>query len=531
MNNNLSYDVVVVGSGGGALVGAYTAAMNGLRVAVIEATDRIGGTTAYSGGGTWFPNNAVLQRAGNVDSPSEAKAYYHSVVGDRTPRDLQDAFVETGKELVDFLESNALLQFQVYPWPDYYGIVAHTRPEGRHIIPREIAVAELGDIALEIRSPLPVERAGFKANGFGTPDDMLGGGQALIGRLRLALEKLDNVDVHLRTELQSLKIVEGRVRDVVTLVDGQKRISFKAHQGVILAAGGFERNDEMRSRFGVPTPAAWSMGSPGNQGKAHQAAIDIGADTDLMNDCWWAPGLLNPDGTTWFVVGIQQGLMINSAGRRFADETLPYDRLGREMLADYGPGDARELRCWFIFDDRMGGELPLLNTTIPVTDKQPYIAAGLWKSAPSLEELAAKIGVDTDVLQETVARFNSFAATGNDEDFGRGCEPYGRFFATGGSPNPTLIPVDQGPFHAVAMAISDLGTKGGLRTNVNGQVLDINGNCIPGLYAAGNTMAAVSGHAYPAGGNPIGSSMVFAYRAALDIADRVPVDLTAVLSS
>ncbi|MGP0079835.1 FAD-dependent oxidoreductase, partial [Mycobacterium sp.] len=96
-------DVLVVGSGGGALTGAYTAAREGLRVIVVEATDRIGGMTAYSGGGMWFPCNPVLRRAGDDDTIEDAFAYFRAVVGDQTPADLQEAFVTGGAPLVEYL--------------------------------------------------------------------------------------------------------------------------------------------------------------------------------------------------------------------------------------------------------------------------------------------------------------------------------------------------------------------------------------------------------------------------------------------
>ena len=84
-----------------------------------------------------------------------------------------------------------------------------------------------------------------------------------------------------------------------------------------------------------------------------------------------------------------------------------------------------------------------------------------------------------------------------------------------------MVPITESPFHAAAFGLSDLGTKGGLRTDTHARVLDENGEPIPGLYAAGNTMAAVSGTAYPGGGNPIGASMLFSHRAALDMAGRL----------
>jgi predicted oxidoreductase len=123
--------------------------------------------------------------------------------------------------------------------------------------------------------------------------------------------------------------------------------------------------------------------------------------------------------------------------------------------------------------------------------------------------------VSADTLVATVTRFNELAAQDRDDDFGRGDEPYDRAFAEGGSP---LVPIEKGPFHAAAFGVSDLGTKGGLRTDARARVLDGDGSVINGLYAAGNSMAAPSGTFYPGGGNPVGTCMVFAHLAALDMA-------------
>ena len=140
----------------------------------------------------------------------------------------------------------------------------------------------------------------------------------------------------------------------------------------------------------------------------------------------------------------------------------------------------------------------------------------MWRTGETLEDLAAAIGVPAQALTATVARFNAMVAAGSDTDFGRGDEAYDRAFSGG---KPPLVPIDTPPFHAAAFGLSDLGTKGGLATDTRGRVLDNQGLSIPGLYAAGNTMAAVSGTTYPGGGNPIGASMLFSHLAALDMAE------------
>ncbi|HEY6787364.1 MAG TPA: FAD-binding protein [Trebonia sp.] len=197
---------------------------------------------------------------------------------------------------------------------------------------------------------------------------------------------------------------------------------------------------------------------------------------------------------------------------------MPYDRLGREMRRGQETG-VSHIPAWFVFDGRFSA-VPAIIAAPP--DPEAFRAAGLWRTCDDLAGLAAQIGVPGAALQATVARFNEFAASGTDKDFHRGEDPYDRFFAGGAGDmdgrNPALLPIDRAPFHAVQIVLGDLGTKSGARTDVNGQVIDQHGTPIPGLYAAGNSAASVTGHAYPGPGTPLGSGMAFACRAARRIA-------------
>ncbi|WP_300682935.1 FAD-binding protein [Nocardioides sp.] len=507
IHHDLDCDMLVVGSGGGALTGALIAASRGLRVIVAEASEYFGGTTAYSGGGMWLPLNAVLRRDGNVDSAEAVAEYFHSIVGDRTPRDLQDAFLDNGAPLVDELEKLEPMAFQQLPWPDYFGAAPSASAHGRHIIPQPLTPEELGALRDVLRPPLGVERAGQEL------PPHVGGGQALIGRLLLALDRFDNVTLLANATCDELLVDGGRVAGaVVETAEGRVRIN--AAKGVLIAAGGFERNQELREQYGVPGNERDSMGAPANVGKALTAALAVGADTDLMDQAWWSPGITHPDGTSSFSLWLTGGIFVDGQGRRFVNESWPYDRLGRAIIDLMDAGEM-SLPFWFVYDDRDGVTPPVRATSVPVGDAADYQAAGLWHSADTLEELAATIGVPAQTLVETVARFNELAAAEKDDDFGRGDEPYDRAFSGGKSP---LVPVEKGPFHAAAFGISDLGTKGGLRTDAAARVLDAQGQVIEGLYAAGNSQAAVSGYVYPGGGNPIGACMVFSYLAALDMA-------------
>ena len=503
-------DVIVAGSGGG-LVGAYTAAREGLSVMVVEASDQFGGTTAYSGGGgMWFPCNPVLRRAGSDDTLEAAFAYFHAVVGDRTPVELQRTYVYRGSDLIAYLEQDDHFEFDVLPWPDYFGALPHARLDGlRHTVMKPLAAQRLGELAQKVRGPLDSERLGAEVPKY------LVGGRALIGRLLSAIAAYPHTSLHTNSPLVELVTSNERVVGAVIEKHG-RRVAIRARTGVLLAAGGFENNPALRQRFGVPGDANDTMGAPANTGLALQAGMAVGAATDLMDQAWWSPGFTHPDGRSAFSLWFTGGIFVDQAGKRFVNESAPYDRIGKAIIEQMSSG-AMTLPFWMVYDDREGLVPPVKATNVSMVESEQYVGAGLWHTAQTLPELAAKIGVNADNLVATVQRFNTLVAAGADEDFGRGDEVYDRAFSGGRSP---MVPIDAAPFHAAAFGLSDLGTKGGLVTDSHARVLDSDGNPIGGLYAAGNTMAAVTGTAYPGGGSPIGASMLFSHLAALDMAAK-----------
>lgn len=517
-------DVVIVGSGGGALTGAFVSASEGMRTLVLESTDKFGGTTCYSGGAVWLPGNQASMRAGLDDTNDMALTYFQQVVGDRTPSDLQQAFVRNGPAVIEYLERSPHLQFTWMPFPDYYGDrgcpPAHAR--GRDVLLDPLPMAELGEFEGKLRLSMASDIAGLSE-----PDPLLGG-RALVGRLLLAVAGTDHAELRLNTEMESLILEEGRVVGVEAVSNG-RRLRFRARRGVLMAAGGFERNQSMRDEYRMAGNASWSCGAPGGTGKAIRAGMAIGAATDLMTECWWAPGLLQPNGRCGYIATVNGGIIVNKDGRRVGNETGPYDRFGRAMRAS-DPDNAR-VEAWWIWDATLGPCIPYAYNSMPVLDREIYERAGLWKQGATLADLAREIAVPADALSETVERFNTFAANGVDEDFHRGESPYDLYIANEfpaipgmrtsprvGTPNPCLIPIATGPFYAAKVVLSDLGSKGGLKTDAHARVLRENGAVIPGLYAAGDTMASAAGEAYPAPGTPIGTCMVFSYLAVMDMA-------------
>lgn len=502
-----TYDVVVVGSGAGAMAAAVTAARNGLSTVVLEKSGLLGGTSAYSGAAAWLPGSDVTRRAGSADSTDSGRTYLRSLLGEAEV-ERQEAFLESAPAMVAELESEPAIELVAQAFPDYFEAPGRV-PGGRSIIPVPLAAETLpAELAELVRPAVDRDRAGLGHH----PEQQLIGGRALIGRLLHAFHH-NGGTVRTDVPLTDLVVDDGRVAGVLVAgPDGTRRIG--ARRGVLLGSGGFERNKDLRAKYGVPGAAAWAMAPAGtNTGEPIEAAIAVGATLDLMDEGWWCPGLVNPDGQAAFTLGFRGGLVVDQQGRRFANESLPYDQMGRQLSAD-----PRRIPAWFVFDARSGGVAPAI--TMPAAPADEHLAAGTWVRADTIAELAVRTGLPEQALRETVDRFNGFAASGTDEDFGRGNDEYDRFFAVGDGPNPALVPVDQPPYYAAKVVLADLGTKGGLRTDVDARVLGADDHPLPGLYATGNASASLSGSCYPGPGVPIGTAMVFGWRAVQDMLRR-----------
>jgi 3-oxosteroid 1-dehydrogenase len=278
----------------------------------------------------------------------------------------------------------------------------------------------------------------------------------------------------------------------------------------MVASGGFEHNPSWRAEHGVPGDSAWSMAPDGtNTGEPIAAARAIGAATDLLAEGWFCPGLEHPDGRGSFTLGFRSGVVVDAHGRRYANESLPYDRFGREMAKSRD-----RIPSWFVFDSRVGGRLPAI--AMPEGDPAAHLAAGTWVRADTVADLAATLGLDD--LVTTVARFNGYCARGVDEEFGRGTDEYDTFFTGGDGPNKALVGISEGPFFAARLVLCDLGTKGGVVTDATARALREDGSAIAGLYVTGNSAANAFGSCYPGPGAPLGTAMAFGSLAVQDLA-------------
>jgi 3-oxosteroid 1-dehydrogenase len=342
------------------------------------------------------------------------------------------------------------------------------------------------------------------------------------------------IEVRLETRLDEILVEQGEVSGVRVSHFG-RGYDIQARHGVVLCAGGFEWNQELRERY-LPVPGLTRHSSTpedANRGEALLAGLRIGAATEHTEGGWWIPTMHMPTPRVSnfeeihqaaFDVGRPHSVCVNRNGQRFVDEACSYDEFGVAMVADQLKTGANT-PCWLVFDATFrsrytaGGFMPtalMPDWMIPADYWDHYIFR-----AGSLYELAAKIRLPYDALKQTVAKMNQYARSGVDPDFGRGGNAYDRMFGDPTvTPNPCLGPIETGPFYAVAINLGDLGTKGGLKADAAARVLDEDGRPIPRLYAAGNNSGSPFGHLYPGAGGTIGPAMTFGFVAANDIAAR-----------
>jgi 3-oxosteroid 1-dehydrogenase len=552
------FDVVVVGSGGAGMVAALTAAHQGLSTIVIEKAAHYGGSTARSGGGVWIPNNEVLKRAGVKDSPEAARTYLHGIIGDIVDPERIDTYLNRAPEMLSFVLRHTPLKMCWVPrYPDYYPEAAGGRSGGRSIEPKPFNAKKLGLDLPGLEPPygkIPlnfvmmqqdyVRLNQLKRHPQGvlcsvkisartmwakaTGKNLVGMGRALIGPLRIGLRDV-GVPVQLNTALTGLYVEDGTVRgiyvrDTDTPESSEPQL-IRAQKGVILGCGGFEHNEQMRVKYQrAPITTEWTVGAKANTGDGIIAAEKLGAALDVMEDAWWGP-TVPLVGAPWFALSERNSpgsIIVNMSGRRFMNESMPYVEACHHMYGGQygqGPGPGENIPAWLVFDQQYRDRYIFAGLQPGQRIPRKWMQSGVIIEAGTLEELATRAGLPVDKLIATVQRFNGFARSGVDADYHRGESAYDRYYGDPtNKPNPNLGEVSRAPFYAAKMVPGDLGTKGGIRTDVHGRALRDDGSVIEGLYAAGNVGAPVMGHIYPGPGGTIGPAMTFGYLAALHIA-------------
>jgi len=528
------FDVIVAGSGGAGLTAAILAHDNGARVLIIERSDKVGGTTAVSGGGLWVPLNHHLAEP---DSREAALTYCKRLTAGRADDSLVETFVDTAHEMARYLEEKTPVQFVATSMPDYQSELPGARPQGGRTLDQEFYPrAELGEWAAKLRPsplmfvPLRIEEA---MKSMGQPrglnvksivermqQGLMGSGNALVGRLlKGCLER--GIEIELKTRARRLVREDGLLIGVE--VEGEGGTGQIGARAVVLACGGFEWNSDLWSRF-QPGTLAQHCSPPYNEGDALLMASELGADLANMSEAWLYPGFAIPGEehedrpVSRWVIGertLPHSTVVNRFGRRFTNEGANYNDMAKALL-DFDPTtySYRNLPSWCIMDARYRRSYPVM--TVMPRDPDPD-----WlPKFDSLEALAARLGIDAEGLRSTIDRFNRLAASGKDDDFNRGESAYERWIGDPNAAHPNLGPLEEPPFYALPISLAAAGTKGGPRTNTKGQVLNVRGGVISGLYAAGNAMAGVSGPGYYGGGGTIGLAMTWGYICGINAAQE-----------
>jgi succinate dehydrogenase/fumarate reductase flavoprotein subunit len=371
--------------------------------------------------------------------------------------------------------------------------------------------------------PTIVKRLGQGLGGLLLGRRYIAGGQALAAGMFAGVLRA-GIPVWTDTTLLRLISDATKVSGAVVEADGRE-VTITARRGVVLAAGGFDHQMDMRRKFQSESLGErLSLGAETNTGDAIRIAQDLGAAIDLMDQAWWFPAFAPLPGGAPLVMlaerSLPGSLIVDQTGNRFTNEAADYMTFGQQVLERERAGRPVET-MWIIFDQQYRNSYVLAAELFPrMAIPAPWYEAGIAHRSDSLAELADMIGVPQSALQSTLWRFNEQARAGEDTDFDRGLSAYDRYYGDPTiTPNPNLRALDCGPFYAVKMVLSDLGTCGGLRADERARVLREDGSAIEGLYAIGNTAANAFGRTYPGAGATIAQGLVYGYLAAADAAD------------
>ncbi len=553
-------DLLVLGTGAGGLAAAVTGADQGLSTLVLEKTEYLGGTTAYSAGTCWIPGNRFLDDDNDVE---QASRYLDALVGDRAPRELREAYLARGGEMVEYLDRIGVGFWHSKTVVDYhpeipgsargralepqtfdgralgkadFGRVRRPVPEfalfGGTLMVRRAEVNDLlGIYAGSVRGVLMALRLGVRwgADRLRYPrGTRLAMGNALVASLFHKLRQRFG-QVWFRATATRLLTDDGRVVGAIVAYQGRE-LRVRVRRGVVLAGGGFSASPDWRAKY-LPSPTPqYTRAGEGSTGDTLALARAVGGALGEPRDdnAFWFPSSIGRrrDGSTVVFPHIwdraKPGIVaVNAAGRRFVDESVSYHRFTRAMYDSHK--SVPTIPAWLVIDSRALARygLGMIRPHTPAPMLRKYVEAGYLQRGATVRELAASIGVDPDGLERTVADANRYARTGVDEEFGKGTSVFGRQYGDAGhTPNVNLGPIETAPYYAIAVVPTPLGTALGLQTDPSARVLDEAGEPIPGLYACGNDAQSVMASEYPGAGCQVGAGLTFGYVAARHAAAR-----------
>jgi 3-oxosteroid 1-dehydrogenase len=554
------FDFVVVGSGGGSMCAGLVMRSVGKSVLILEKTSLVGGTTARSGGVMWVPNNAFMTRDGIEDSYEKAAAYLDAVLPD--PKDAPGAsrarravYLTEAPRMLEFLRSRGVKLTRVKEWPDYYDDLPGGSVPGRTVVAELFDANELGAWTEKLRPsfvhlPIPasleemLELPAMKRSWAVkmllvklvlrgvvakiTGKRWVAGGAALQGRMLQAALR-EGIEIRTDSPVTQILIEDGRAAGVATVKDGRPwRVG--ARLGVLVNAGGFSHNQQMRDRYQPGTSVKWTMAAPGDTGEMIEEMMRHGAAIAQMqervgNQFTPQPGWEESEfrQAAQSVTAAPHCILVDQSGVRYMSEGGSYMAYCKGMLERNKSVPA--VPSWAVFDAQYLRNY-ILAGTMPDTKKpQRWYDEGYLRTADSVEGLARSLKIDPATLKATVERFNGFVAQNRDDDFHRGARAYDRWLGDWlHKPSESLGSIAEAPFYAVPVLPGDVGTYGGVVTDEHARVVREDGSVIAGLYATGVSTASVMGTSYPGAGSSVGPSFLWGYVAAKSAASQATVD-------
>ncbi|MUL45033.1 3-ketosteroid-delta-1-dehydrogenase [Mycobacterium sp. CBMA293] len=553
--SDTTVDLLVIGSGTG-LAAALSGHESGLGVLVVEKSTDVGGSTARSGGALWLPTTPLLTDKGTADTAERAATYLDAVVAGTAPTARSTGFLKHVNATVDMLgRTTPMRLFWAREYSDYHPELPGGRATGRTCECRPLNAGVLGKYrnrlrggVMEVKVPMPTTGADYKwmnlmtrvprkglpliakrlAQGIGGKllgREYIAGGQALAAGLFTGVLQA-GIPIWTETSLVRLTGDADRVTGAV-LSHGGREVTVTARRGVVLAAGGFDHDMAMRHKYQSDSLGHHeSLGADSNTGEAIRAATEVGAAMSLMDQAWWFPAVASANGRPPAVLlaerSLPGSLIVDQDGKRFANESTDYMSFGQRVLELERAGTPVE-SMWIVFDQKYRNSYVFAAGSFPrMPLPKSWYKAGIAAKATNFSDLAAQMGVPVTGFEQTMTRFNESAVAGIDPDFDRGQSAYDRYYGDPTvTPNPNLRPLVKGPFYAVKMTLSDLGTCGGVVADERGRVHREDGGVIEGLYALGNTAANAFGAVYPGAGATIAQGLVYGYIAGRDAAGKL----------
>jgi flavocytochrome c len=470
-------EIVVVGYGGAGAAAAIEAYDNGATVLIIEKGSVAGGTTAISAGVIAGAATSVQRERGVTDSPEEMFKYFRATGQGLDDPNMAKVLCDTSAPNIEWLIGMGM-EFKYL-----YVSGAEDYPEYSSITP-------------------------VKPRGHST-----GSGGAFFKVLKSACDKR-KINCLYETKLKEIiTSLKGEVIGIQVESKGNP-LHIRAKKAVVLACGGYAYNEEMLKQYSFDKGyRAKYTGSVNHTGDSIRAGQMIGADLRCMGQVGVIPAVQRPgqriarivhtpgDPSYYRSDGGHYGIIaVNKKGKRFTNESGYYNYVAYDMLL---PGN---LPNYLIFDEKV-------RTTGSVNwppwggNEDKDIKEGTTKKADAIRDLAKKIEVDSNSLEETVTSYNINAEKGVDPEFGK---------------TRDLTPINTPPFYAFERIVGIHSTFGGLKTNTKAQVIGVNGSVIQRLYAAGETTGGTIGYNYPTAGTAIQNAICFGRIAGMNAASETP---------